>query len=101
MRTTARLVATSLAAALAIASPAAAFQDTEREIEFVESVAYFTPTTTGVSNLDAELGERIGWSDAEPDGTGGRTVATSHGGLMSIFGGDDAYARQSFTSTGR
>jgi hypothetical protein len=92
--------ATALAAVLATAAPAAAFPDPVREIEFVESLAYFTGGTTGVGNVDRQLlDERLGWSAEAPTGTGGRTVATAHAGLLSLI--DPAYyEQQSFTAAG-
>ncbi|WP_157965195.1 hypothetical protein [Euzebya rosea] len=95
-----RIVLATVLALSALAGPAAAYYDEEREVEFVESTAWFTSTTTGVSNIDTEvLGERIGWSQDAPTGSAGRTVATAHAGLLSILS-EDYYESQSFTAEG-
>ena len=95
-----RILLAAVLALSVLAGPAGAYYDTERELEFVESTAWFTSTTTGVSNVDTEvLGERIGWSAEAPAGPTGRTVATAHAGLLSILA-EDYYESQSFTAEG-
>jgi len=97
MRVIAFLV--GLATVALLAGPAAAFYDETLEIEFVESSAYFTPTTTGLGNIDQQLGEKVGWSAEEPTGQSGQTIATSHAGLTSIVS-ESTYETQSFLAEG-
>ena len=68
------------------ATGANAYYDEDREIDFVESEAWFTPTTTSLGNADHQLGEYLGWSDQAPAAAqAGMTVATAHAGILDIF----------------
>ena len=93
-------VLTTLVTLSLSATAAGAYYDDDREIDFVESEAWFTPTTNGVGNVDHELGEYLGWSDDAPTASqAGITAATAHALLLDLFV-DGSREKGSFTARG-
>jgi hypothetical protein len=77
-----------------------AHSDPDADVFFLESTAWFGPTTTRVSNVDHENDELIGWSDAEPtDPVGAATVSTFVDGFRGIVE-DGARDNGQFTAAG-
>lgn len=89
----------TLSAIAADGDAPAGFTDEETGLFFAEQEAFFTPTTTGVGNVDYLAGELVGWGPDAPTGTTAFTVMNNYSTFTSLADAEDRY-RHTFNAEG-